>query len=83
MALRAFKATFLVAIDEEEARDDERRETDAPVTRDEVKAYLDNALIVGFNNEDHCDVVGIQSVEVVLDDLQELTPSELKRRYKK
>ena len=42
MALRAFKTTFLIAIDDEEARDQELRENPEPFTTEELKQYLDD-----------------------------------------
>jgi len=82
MALRAFKATFLVAIDEDEAVANEQRgKLAGQVTVEELKEYLNEALQVDWDNESEGDPCGIQSVEVNIEGLTELTPAEVKTTY--
>ena len=82
MAIRAFKATFLVAIDDQEALDNEDRlPDDGPVTLHELQDYLNDALRVDWNNEENGNACGVQSVEVDINTLQELTPNEVHELY--
>lgn len=83
MALRAFSARFLVAIDEEEARENEQRGEDTEVTVTEIREYLKKALRVDFDCETHGNPCGVQSIEVLLDGLTELQDTERKRLYKR
>ena len=81
MALRAFQTTFLIAIDEEEARESGQREHSEPVTIEELKQYLAKALIVDVNTDEHGNQIGFQSVEVQIDDLTELEPQTVHELY--
>ena len=83
MALRAFQTTFLIAIDDEEARDEEQRTNPEPVTIEELKQYLAKALIVDVNTDEHGDEIGFQSVEVQIEELTELGPHEVRELYGK
>lgn len=84
MTLRAFKAAFLVAIDDQEAVQEEFRDTEqGPVTLDELKAYLKDALRVDVEIENFRNDVGWQSAEVLIDELTELPPEEVQTRYGK
>lgn len=84
MALRAFKTTILVAIDDEEAIQEEYREdTKGPVTLDELKNYLNGALRIDVDTENFGNEVGWQSAEVVVTELQELSDDERKTLYGK
>jgi len=76
MTLRAFRTTFLVAIEETELED-----RDTPVTLDELKKYLNDALIVSFNDEEHGNPVGLSSMEVFIEQLTEISPQERKALY--
>lgn len=67
--MRIFKATFRCAIDDAELIEEGDRET--PVTLEELKKYLNDALIVDFN-EEHGNPVGLQSVEVDYEELEEI-----------
>lgn len=78
MALRAFRTTFICAIDRDEIDDDEVAEP----TLDEVKSYLEDALVVDFDTENNGNPVGLQSVEVHIEQLTELPPDEVKKLYK-
>lgn len=80
MALRAFKTTFLVAIDEEEAGED-HEEHAGPVTLEELKAYLGGALRLDWDVEDNGNACGVQSVEVDIEGLTELSPAEIQSLY--
>ena len=77
MTLRAFRATFLVAIDENEL--DTAPET--PITLEQVKEYLTDALILSFNEEDYGNPCGVQSMEVGIDSLTELPADEVAKLY--
>lgn len=84
MALRAFKTTILVAIDDEEAIQEEYREdTQGPVTLEELKDYLNGALRIDVDTENFGNQVGWQSAEVVVTELEELSDDERKARYGK
>jgi hypothetical protein len=84
MALRAFRTTFLIAIDEADAVANWQREEDAkPVTLDELKEYLNDALIVDVNTDEYGDPLGFQSAEIYIEKLKELTSAEVKKLYKK
>jgi hypothetical protein len=77
--MRAFKTTFLVAIDENERSE----EMTDPVTLEDMKKHLSDVLIVNWNVEDYPDLCGIQSVEVDIDGLKELFPDEVRKLYGK
>lgn len=83
MALRAFQTTFLIAIDDEEAREEEQRENPEPLTIEELKQYLAKALIVDVNTDEHGDEIGFQSVEVQIEKLTELGPHMVGELYGK
>lgn len=73
--LRAFVAIFRCAIDTDEIDSDE------PVTVEHVKAYLNDALQLGFDTEEHGNPVGLESVEVNVETLVELLPDEVAKLY--
>ena len=94
--LRAFKATFLVAIDvdeidPEDLEDDFDPDTDTddpdhvPVppepTIEDVRSYLQDALILDYDQDEYGNPVGVLSVEVDIDSLEELDPSEVEALY--
>ena len=82
MALRAFKATFLVAIDESEARDNEQRdEAEGPVTVEELKDYLRDALVLSWDDEANGNPCGVQSMEVQIEELAELPSAAVHQLY--
>ena len=84
MALRAFKTTFLVAIDESEAKDSEQRdEAEGPVTVEELKDYLRDALVLSWDDESNGNPCGVQSMEVQIEELAELPPAEVHQLYNK
>ena len=84
MALRAFKTTVLVAIDEAEATSEGQREESAgEVTLDELKQYLRKALLLDMNLESCGNPVGFGSAEVLIDELTELSEAERLQRYSK
>lgn len=85
MALRAFRTTFLIAIDEQDAADLEQRDPDKPVTLEEVKEYLRNYLNLDMNTEDvgGSEEIGFQSVEVNIEALREIPADEVSRLYSK
>lgn len=62
---KMFKAIVYVTVDENEAGY-------APVTLEEVKEFLDDALIVDVNTEDFDNPIGFMSAEVNLDSLEEI-----------
>lgn len=68
--MQIFKATFRCAIDEAELLEEGDRET--PVTLEELKEYLSQSLIVSFNDEEYGNPVGLQSVEVDVEELEEI-----------
>ena len=84
MALRPFKATFLVAIDENEAKDNEQRdEAEGLVTVEELKNYLRDALVLSWDDEANGNPCGVQSMEVQVEELAELLPAEVQQLYNK
>ena len=83
MALRAFTAVFRCAIDVDEADETESGRQRREPSLNQVKQYLKRALNVDLDTEDNGNPVGMQSVEVNIETLQELTPAEVKRDYGK
>jgi hypothetical protein len=82
MTLSAFKTTFLVAIDDQEAVEEEYRTPEqGPVTEEELKTYLNSALRIDVDTENFGNAIGWQSAEVAIDELTELSPEEMKARY--
>jgi hypothetical protein len=81
--LRAFRGTFLVAIDDEEM--DEGRAETAPIkpTLSELKSYLHCAAKIDWDNENYGNPVGVTSMELGIEALQELTEAEVKELYGK
>lgn len=79
MTIRAFKTSFLVAIDESERRE----EMTGRVTLTDLKDYLSKVLMVDWDSEGYGDTCGVQSVEVDIDGLKELSPGEVKSLYGK
>jgi hypothetical protein len=77
--VRAFKAIFLCAIEDDDLEEDR----DTPVTLAEVKDYLGDALRLTWNDEECGNPVGLSSVEVVIEGLTELSEDERKRLYGK
>ena len=82
MALRAFKTTFLVAIDQEDAAENRDKQA-RPVTLEELKTYLGVALRLDFDTEDNGNDCGVQSIEVNIEGLTELSPQEVQSLYGK
>jgi hypothetical protein len=85
LGLRAFRGTFLVAIDENESPELEAGdETEpVPVTLVTLKEWLKKAIILDVNTEEEGDPHGFQSCELKFDSLYELPQSEVKRLYGK
>lgn len=81
--MRAFRTTFLCAIDENEAVDNDQRETGVPVTLEEVKRYLSDALRLSFDDEQCGNPIGLQSLEVHIEQLEELPQNEVEKLYEK
>lgn len=82
MALRAFRATYLVAIDDEEAIQEEQRDEDAgPVTLEELKNYLKKSVYPVLDTENNGNECGVQSVEMIHEQLEELSADEIKGMY--
>ncbi len=88
MPLRAFRGTFLIAIDEVEADfADESAKGGPVVSLEEVKNFLKDAAVIDVNTDDN--PVGWQSAELLYDGnpeasiegLVELTPAEVERLY--
>ncbi len=75
--LRVFSTTCLVAIDADEL--DEPKN----INLEDVKSHLNDALIVDWNCEDYGNPIGLQSVEVHIDQLQELSQEQVQKLYKK
>ncbi len=75
--LRAFRTTFIVAIDEREI--DEIRM--GRVQLREVQQYLRDALILSFNDEEHRNRIGLTSLEVNIEGLEEVEPGEVEQLY--
>ena len=83
MALRAFQTTFLIAIDSEEAHQEELRSAPGPVTIEELKQFLAKALVIDVNTAEHGNEIGFRSVEVHIEKLAELSPSQVRELYHK
>lgn len=81
MAKQAFKCTFLVLVDSSEAFANDERVDDTPVTVEEVKEYLRDALQVDVDMEENGNPIGVLSVEVMHHELEPLSPEEFKQRY--
>lgn len=82
MPIRVFKTTFLFCIDTDGAHDDEGNEIeDCAPTLEEVKEYLDDALLLDVDTDGCGNPVGFQSAEVAIGDLTELSPDEVKKLY--
>lgn len=82
MALRAFTATFRCAIDVADEEDDDGEPMAEP-TLEEIKAYLNDALVLDYDSEEYGNPVGMQSIEVNIDTLKELPKAEVKKLYGK
>jgi len=71
-----------VLIDEDEAVADEQREEDAgPVTLEEAKEYLNEALYPSWDTEDYGNPIGVESVNQHVSEMIELPPEEVKRLF--
>lgn len=82
MVMRAFRTTFLVAIDEETVSDEDRAAGFMSVDLDEVADYLaDGGLQLSWNDEDCGNPCGVVSMEIDLDGLVELPAAEVKKLY--
>jgi hypothetical protein len=87
--LRAFRTTFLFAIDEAEAVEELVEseglaiENPPPTTLEEVKKYLDDALRLDVDTEGCGNPLGFQSAEVLIEELVELSPSAVHDLYEK
>jgi hypothetical protein len=68
MALRVFRGTFLVTIDDEQTD----RDSDQPVSLEELKDYLADALQPVLDTEEYGNPVGFASAELDFDSLREL-----------
>lgn len=76
-SIRAFVVPVVVLIDDQEAIDDERRdEAKGPVTLEELKNYLSDAMIVDWNVEEYGNEVGLESLNVHFEEIRELSPEE-------
>ncbi len=82
MALRAFRFSGLVAIDDEEAVEEEVREKSAgPVTIDELQGWLTEVAEVELNRENQSSDVGFASIELKWGTLKELPVAEVAELY--
>ncbi len=90
MPLRAFRGTFLIAIDEAESDFADESEKGGPVVSlEEVKNFLKDAALIDVDTEEHGNPVGWTSAELIFDaqkpfgieGLVELTPAEVERLY--
>ena len=64
--MRAFKTTFVVAVDPADAVDYGEREEGKLLTLEEVKRYLQSALMLDWDREGQGDPIGIQGMDVLL-----------------
>ena len=76
--LRAFKGTFLVAIDQSEA---DEGEGETPLKLDDLTSYLKDALVLDVDTEEHGNPVGFQSAELLFDTLEELSAETVRLLY--
>jgi len=82
--MRAFIARVLVAIDDEEAIQEEQRDSDAgPVSLPELTDYLKDAVKLDLDVENHSNPCGVQSVELDWSELRELSAGERQSLYGK
>lgn len=77
--LRAFRGTFLVAIDPDDTTDEEP----LAVTRDGLIEFLKDTLFPEIDLEANGNPVGFQSAELLFDTLEELPADEVSRLYGK
>lgn len=82
MALRLFKSVVWVVINEEEAVGNEEREEDNPVSYEELKDYLDRAVVIDLDFEECGNTCGVMSISLEWDKLQECGSEETKRRLR-
>lgn len=71
-----------MTIDLAEAVANGEREAGRPLTLDEIKDYRHSALLLAWDREGQGDPIGIQSLEVWTDHLEELPAAEGDRLYK-
>ena len=70
--------TCVVCVDESEAvKNEQRTPEQGPVTLEELKNYLHKAAIIDWNAEDHNNEVGLQSMELHIEQLTEGGNEEL------
>lgn len=83
--MRAFKATFRCAIGDDfrgdEDEDEDGGERERPATLEEIKVYLKDALMVSFDDEEYGNPFGLASVEVIIEDLEEISDEEKEKLY--
>jgi len=79
MALRAFRGTFLVAIDNDELDEPKKRLPSLKA----VKKWLNEAMILDVDLEGAGNSLGFQSCELVTDSLEELSPDEVNKLYRR
>jgi hypothetical protein len=75
--MRVFRTSFLVAVDPASAVENGEREEGRPLTLEEVKEYLRTALLLDWDREGQNDPIGIQSMEVDIEHLEELSATEV------
>jgi hypothetical protein len=81
---RAFMFPVYVLIDEDEAVAEEHREVDAgPVTFEEVKEYLRDAIRIHWDDETYGNPIGVLSVNVHTSETVELSDDEKIRLFGK
>jgi hypothetical protein len=69
--MRAFKTAFVVFVEPADAIYNGEREKDKPLTLEEVKSYLNMALLLDWDREGQGDPIGIQGMQVSVDELEE------------
>lgn len=77
--LRAFKGTFVVAIDPSEA---DEGDGEPPLTVGDLTAFLKEALALDVDTEECGNPVRFQSAELLFDTLEELPADEVLRLYR-
>lgn len=79
--LRAFRTTFLVAIDDQEADEKDDNCVPVPVTLEEFKQWIDKALRIDVDTEEHGNEIGFQSAEVDIENFVELEQTDVVKLY--
>lgn len=84
MALRAFRGTFLIAIDEDNVSDEVKGHIygTGPTTVEVVKDFCQETITIDCSTDSSEDYVGFVSAQIDFESLTELEPEEIIKIYK-